>query len=57
MYENNRKHYRVAKREIYEDPCEGIYVTKEEQKKCFILTLGLICLSFICLLPLSLRRR
>ena len=32
-YENTRRHYRVAQRDIYEDPYEGVYVTKEEQQK------------------------
>lgn len=56
MYENTRRHYRVAKREIYEDPCEGIYVTKEEYKKHFAITAGLIFLSFLSMLAIILKR-
>ena len=47
MYENTRRHYRVAQRDIYEDPYEGVYVTKEEQQKYFIVTAGLVLLSFL----------
>lgn len=57
MYENTRKHYRVAKKEIYEDPYEGIYVTKEEQQKCFFITLGLTALSFLSIIILALRNK
>ncbi len=56
MYENHRKHYRVAKKEIYEDPYEGIYVTREEQERCFLITLGLIALSFLMMIPLALKK-
>lgn len=47
MYENTRRHYRVAQRDIYEDPYEGVYVTKEEQQKYFIATGILVLLSFL----------
>lgn len=57
MYENTRKHYRVAKKEIYEDPCEGIYVTKEEQKKCFLITIAMIALSFLAIFPIAFKNK
>lgn len=57
MYENTRKHYRVAKKEIFEDPYEGIYVTKEEVQKNFLITMGLIALSFLIMIPLTLRSK
>ena len=57
MQDRPRRHYRVAQKEIYEDPCEGIYVTKEEQKWYFLATAGLILLSFLALLPLAIRRK
>lgn len=47
MYENKRRHYRVAKRDIYENPYEGIYVTKEEQNRYFLVTIGIVLLSFL----------
>lgn len=56
MYENTRRHYRVAKREIYEDPCEGIYVTKEEEQRNFLITLGLILLAFIAMIPIAFKK-
>lgn len=56
MYENTRRHYRVAQRDIYEDPYEGVYVTKEEQQKYFIVAAGLILLSFISTLAIILKR-
>lgn len=57
MYEKKRQHYRVAKREIYEDPYEGIYVTKEEARKSFLVIMGLLALSFLTILPLTLRSK
>lgn len=57
MYENSRRHYRVAKKEIYEDPCEGVYVTYEEQEKYFLATVALIALSFLSTLLLILKKR
>lgn len=57
MYENTRKHYRVAKREIYEDPYEGVYVTKEEHEQCFLLTVALLALSSLTLLLMVLKRK
>jgi len=57
MYENKRRHYRVAKRDIFEDPYEGIYVTKEEQHKYFIVTIGLILLSFLGAVSIILKKK
>lgn len=58
MQENRqRRHYRVAKKEIYEDPMEGMYVTKEEQRKFNILVIWLILLSFVSTLAVGLKRR
>ncbi|NDO46591.1 hypothetical protein [Clostridium sp. MD294] len=56
-YENTRRHYRVAQREIYEDPYEGVYVTKEEQQKYFIVTAGLVLLSFIGAVAVILKKK
>lgn len=57
MYENTRKHYRVAKREIYEDPYEGVYVTKDEQEKYFFATIGLLAVSIFSMLLLILKKK
>lgn len=56
MYENNRRHYRVAQRDIYEDPCEGVYITKDEYQKHLVITAGLIFLSFLSMLAIVLKR-
>lgn len=47
MVKDTRKHYRVAKRQIEENPYEGVYVTKEEHKKCFIITASVVALSAV----------
>lgn len=52
MYENKRKHYRVAQKEIYEIPEEGIFVTKSEQQKFLLMAVFLVAFSFLCSLPL-----
>lgn len=57
MYENKRRHYRVAQRDIYEDPCEGVYVTKEEEQKYFAAGALLILLSFLGILAIVLRKK
>ena len=57
MNASTRRHYRVAKKEIYEDPYEGIYVTKEEAQKYMLLTLGLIGISFIVSIISGLKKR
>ena len=57
MYENTRRHYRVAKKDIYEDPYEGIYVTKEEQQKYLLVTAGLVLLSFIGAVAIILKKK
>ncbi len=57
MYENTRRHYRVAQRDIYEDPYEGVYITKEEQQKYFIVTAGLVLLSFLSAVAIILKKK
>lgn len=57
MYENNRRHYRVAQRDIYEDPYEGVYVTKEEQQKYFLAAALLVLLSFMGTVAIVLRKK
>ena len=58
MEENRvRRHYRVAKKEIYEDPYEGIYVTKEEFKKFSIATVLFVLFSFLTLMPLTILKK
>lgn len=57
MYENKRRHYRVAQRDIYEDPYEGIYVTKEEQQKYFLAGALLVLLSFLGTVAIVLRKK
>lgn len=44
---NNRRHYRVAKKEIYVSPEDGIYVTKEEFGKFALLSLAFMFISFL----------
>ncbi len=56
-HENKRRHYRVAQRDIYEDPCEGVYVTKEEQQKYFIVTAALVLLSFLGAVAIILKKK
>lgn len=57
MYENRRKHFRVAKRELYENPYEGIYMTREEHQKYFLVSALLILLSFLGSLFIAFKKR
>lgn len=57
MQNKTRKHYRVAMRQVREDPYAGMYVTKDDQKKCFLVTVGIIALSMLSLIPLILKSK
>ena len=51
-----KKHYRVARREIFEDPADGLYVTKEEQREICLVTLSLFLLAFLAILILAIKK-
>ena len=53
MSNENNTHYRVSMRRVRQDPAEGLYVTKQEQRKYFLFTLGIVLLSMLSFLPLS----
>ena len=57
MYNNKRRHYRVAKNTIFEDPYNGIYITKKEQNKYFMTTIGVILLSFLGAVSIILKKK
>lgn len=57
MYENTRKHYRVAQRNLQEDPYHGIYMTKEEHQKYMIATLAMVLLSFLSAVVLIFKKK
>ncbi len=57
MYQNRRRHFRVAQRDIYENPYEGIYLTKEEHQKYFLASAFLIFLSFLGSVAIALKKK
>ncbi|HIT72130.1 MAG TPA: hypothetical protein IAD10_00595 [Candidatus Fimicola cottocaccae] len=47
MYENTRKHYRVAQKEISANPQRGIYITKQQQEKLLLIGIIIAMASFL----------
>ncbi|WP_158097712.1 hypothetical protein [Tyzzerella sp. An114] len=47
MYENTRKHYRVAQKEISANPQRGIYITKQQQEKLLLIGIIITMASFL----------
>ena len=47
MYENTRKHYRVAQKEISATPQRGIYITKQQQEKLLLIGIIIAMASFL----------
>lgn len=55
MYENTRKHYRVAQKEISANPQRGIYITKQQQEKLLLIGIIIAMASFLTSIIIALK--